>query len=328
LLTDLGARVIKVEQPGVGDYYRAILKDSPLLGGQVDIINQGKESLALDLKAREGRGVFLRLVRKADVVLENFRPGVLKKLSLSYAHLRRVNPRIVLCSVTGLGQKGRDAALAGHDVNYLGLSGLLARNRDEEGRMVVPDFQVIDLAAGYDAALRIAAALRLRDKTDTGCWIDCSMLGAGQAMARLYSGDRSKKKSPVAGGLIRYGIYETSDGRYVTLGALEPKFWQKFCEVIGRPDWGRAAASYEFLGEGALHDLREIFRGKTLRAWTSLGRSHDLCLFAVEDVPAWEEAVQRPTPKLGQQTQKILSSLGYNKKEVELLRRKGIIEGS
>jgi len=166
LLGDLGARIIKVEQPGVGDYYRAILKGSPLLGDQADIINQGKESLTLDLKNPEGRGIFLKLVRKADVVLENFRPGVLKKLSLDYLRLKKINPRVILCSVTGLGQKGPDASLAGHDLNYLGLSGLLSRNRDAGGRMVIPDFQVIDLAAGYDAAFKIAAAQAFKKCVD------------------------------------------------------------------------------------------------------------------------------------------------------------------
>jgi len=326
LLGDLGARIIKVEQPGVGDYYRAILKGSPLLGDQADIINQGKESLTLDLKNPEGRGIFLKLVRKADVVLENFRPGVLKKLSLDYLRLKKINPRVILCSVTGLGQKGPDASLAGHDLNYLGLSGLLSRNRDAGGRMVIPDFQVIDLAAGYDAAFKIAAALHQRTRSKKGAWIDVSMVGTGISMARLYSGDTFKKPSPVAGGLIRYGVYETADARHVTLGALEPKFWLNFCEAIGRKDWRRAAEGYEFLGEGARSELREIFRGKTLQEWVAIGRRHDVCLFPVEDVPSKKEAVRRPTPKVGQQTRQILKGLGYGAREIERLKKQGVIE--
>lgn len=330
LLGDLGARIIKIEQPGVGDYYRAVLKDQPLLGDQADVINQGKESLALDLKDPEGREVFLKLVRKADVVIENFRPGVLKKIGLGYSDLRKVNLRVVLCSVTGLGQKGKDASLAGHDVNYLGLSGLLARNRDANGAMVIPDFQMIDLAAGYDAALKIAAALQQRNRTKKGSWIDVSMVGSGLAMSRLYSrknaGIASEKKSKAAGGLVRYGVYETVDGRFLTLAALEPKFWRNFCRAVGRPEWSHVAESYEFLGEDARRELQGMFKQKTLAEWLELGHVHDLCLFAVEDVPLWKEAVRRPTPKLGEHSDQILRKMGYSPKQIAALRAKGVVE--
>lgn len=309
LLVELGARVIKVEQPGVGDYYRALHGSSPLLGNQVEIINQGKESLGLDLKSVTGKEIFRKLVRKADVVLESFRPGVLKKLGLDYRPLRRINPRIILCSVTGFGQKGPQKDLAGHDLNFLGLSGLLGRIRAPSGRFVIPDFQVADLAAGYEAAMKINAALVGRSKTKKGSHVDVSMKGAAVSLSRLYSGP-----TPLSGGLPRYGVYETADGKSVTLGALEPKFWSKFCGIVGRPE----TVSRE--------ELETVFRSKTQAEWSLIGEREDLCLFPVEELPAIEKPRSKPFPPLGQQTAGILRKLGYSLQEIRDLKAKRVIE--
>lgn len=326
----MGARVIKVEQPGVGDYYRAVLKGEGLLGnGQVQVINQGKESLGLDLKADEGREVFKKLVRKADVVIENFRPGVLKKLKLDYPVLKKINRSLILCSITGLGQKGERRHLAGHDLNYLGLSGLLSRIRDEEGKPVVPDFQIIDLSAGIEAAMKISAALYQRFKTGRGCWIDCAMAKTGYSLARLYAlGSRrgGEDKSVVAGGLIRYGVYRTSDGRWITLAALEPKFWSRFCRTIGRLDWAREGAEvFKFLGVERREELKRIFLTKSAAEWVEIGSREDLCLFPVEEVEDLPLKPKKSAPELGAQTSKILRSLGYRPTQIKKLKVKGVI---
>ncbi len=324
LLADYGARVIKVEQPGVGDYYRAVPSGAKLLGRQVEIINQGKEALALDLKAPEGREIFLRLVKKADVVLENFRPGTLKKLKLDYPVLRRANRSILLCSITGLGQKGPRAGLAGHDLNYLGLSGLLHRIKDREGRYVIPDFQVVDLAAGYEASLRIVAHLLQTRKSRRGAWIDVSMVGAGHSLARLYTLEEGP--SLADGRLARYDVYETADGRWVTLAALESKFWIRFCAEIGHPEWVKGTERFEVLAEEKKTMLREIFRSKTADEWIRLGAEKDLCLFLVEKIEDLDLEPQKAIPGLGQQTAKILRSIGIRPDQIRSLRSKRVIE--
>ncbi len=306
LLAELGARVIKVEEPGVGDYYRAVPHAPTLLGNQVGIINQGKESLGLNLKAPRGREIFLRLVRKADVVLESFRPGVLTRLGLGFARLKKVRPNIIVCSITGFGQKASRASLAGHDLNFLGLSGLLQRIRDGRGRPVIPDFQIADLAAGYEAAMRIAAALAGRFKAKRAFHIDVSMEAAALSLSRLYS-----SPTPLTGELPRYGLYETSDNGWVTLAALEPKFWSKFCLLIGKPE----SISRE--------ELEMVFRSRTQEEWRQLGLKEDLCLFPAE--PAKTSAVGRTFPPLGHHSVKILREIGYSLKESRTLRAQGVV---
>lgn len=305
MLAERGARVVKIEQPGVGDYYRAVPGAPALLGDQVGVINAGKESLGLDLKAPEGRGILKKLVRSADVVIESFRPGVLDKLGLGYARLRKIRPQVILCSITGFGQKGRSARLAGHDLNFLGLSGLLARIRRPSGGFVIPDFQVVDLATGYEAAMAVAAALASRPRK--GAHLDVSMHAAASSMARLYAGP-----TPLDGRLACYGHYETSDGGWVTLGALEPKFWKKFCALVGKDE----SVSRE--------ELAAVFRARPSAEWKALGEREDICLFPVCEEPE-RPRPEKPFPPLGTHTVSILRKLRYTSKEIRALKALGIV---
>lgn len=324
LLVELGARVIKIEQPGVGDYYRAVNPGKPPLGGsQVFVLNQGKESLGLDLKDPHGKEIFKKLVRKADVVIENFRPGTLKNLGLGYPVLKRINPKLILCSITGFGQKGSKSRLAGHDLNYLGLVGLLARVRDGERRMIIPDFQVVDLAAAMEAAVKISAALYARKRTRRGCRVDCSMVDAGLSLARLYS-PRLPERPFLAGGVMRYGIYETMDGKFMTLAALEPKFWARFCEMIGRPEWVKRDSGFEFRDEVKQEELKRIFKTKPRSEWVMLGEKADCCLFPVEEERHLPQ--RKRAPNLGEQTVTILKSLGYKPDQVKKLKAMGVVD--
>ncbi len=305
LLAERGARVLKIEQPGVGDYYRAVAGSPALLGDQVSVINAGKESLGLDLKSGEGKAILEKLVRKSDVVLESFRPGVLDKLGLGYARLKKIRPRIILCSITGFGQKTPRASLAAHDLNFLGLSGLLLRNRDREGRAVIPDFQLVDLAAGYEAALEISAALANR-KRKKAVHLDVTMEGAARSLSRLYSGP-----TPLSGELPRYGVYETSDGGWMTLAALEPKFWSQFCRAAGTSE----SASHD--------DLRSVFKSKSLAEWEAWGEEEDVCLFPVRECP--EQKARKRFPPLGSHTVSILRKLRYTSQEIRILKTKGVV---
>jgi alpha-methylacyl-CoA racemase len=307
LLAEQGARVVKIEQPGVGDYYRAVSNSPTLLGDQVDVINQGKESLGIDLKAPQGREIFEKLVRSADVVLESFRPGVSTKLGLGFNQLRKIRPSIILCSITGFGQKGRRARLAGHDLNFLGLSGLLTRIRDALGRSVIPDFQMVDLAAGYEAAMRISAALASRTRKKSPVHLDVSMEKAAASMSRLYS-----DPTPLAGELPCYGIYETADCQWMTLAALEPKFWSRFCDAIGKS---------EVAPRG---ELSALFRTKTMAEWAALGEREDVCLFPVVEHPQ-RPKLRKGFPPLGTHTISVLKKLRYTSKQIRELKAKGVI---
>jgi len=328
LLSERGARVIKIEQPGVGDYYRAILpQGSHLGGGSFNVLHAGHESLVLNLKYREGAGLLLKMVKNADVVLESFRPGTLSRLGLSYSKLKKVNPRIILCSITGYGQKGERSSLAGHDLNFLARTGLI--DLLDPKRSLIPDFQIVDLTAGYLAVNRILEALLVRKQTRRGAWIDVSMEAAGLSLSQVYRDPQHYySPSPLGGGLFRYGVYESCDG-WVALGALEPKFWNHFCEVIERPDW--QASGFDLgLSENSSGPTKEalsaIFKTRSSQEWEMLGRAHDLCLTAVyrlDDV-VFSDAKQK-APLLGEHTDRILKRIGYGKMELKSFRSMGVI---
>ncbi len=308
LLCEMGARVIKVEPKGIGDYHRAVIPGG-LLKSHTRIIHSGKESLELDLKSSADQVLFKKLVKKADVVLESFRPGVLDALGLGFRMLKKIRSGIVLCSITGFGQKGPQSRLAGHDMNFVGLSGLSHKMRDARGRPVLPDFQIADMAAGMEAAMKIAAALAQRGnkirKTAKGAHIDVSMLGAARSWARFCEFEETTP-TILGGTLARYNVYETADGKWVTLGALEEKFWKKFCGLIDKPEWGHLALSDE---KAIRRQLEAVFKSKTQQEWMAFGERADVCLFPVFEKPNFPGPSKKP-PSVGAHRRKILKELG------------------
>ncbi|HWU90746.1 MAG TPA: CaiB/BaiF CoA-transferase family protein, partial [Kofleriaceae bacterium] len=183
VLADLGADVVKVEDPRVGDYLRAFPPAKGGLSGRYLAVNRGKRSLALDLKAPAGRDAFLRLAERADVVVETFRPGVLDKLGVGYARLAERNPKVVVCSISGFGQTGPYAHRAGHDLDYIGLAGVLAMGGPAAGAPVMPGVQIADLAGGsLWGATAILAALFGRERTGRGAHLDISMTEGALAL--------------------------------------------------------------------------------------------------------------------------------------------------
>ena len=234
MLADFGAEVIKVEEPGSGDYGRFM---PPYGAGGMSLffttINRNKRSITLNLKTEEGRAIFLRLVRDADVVLESFRPGVMERLGLGHERLREVQPGIIYCVISGYGQDGPYRLRAGHDLNYAGYAGLLHYNRGPNGEPAMPPTQLGDLAGGsFLAVVGILAAVVGRTQTGEGRKIDVSMTeGVMSLLPLVASAYLNTGKAPrpghsaLDGGLPCYNIYETKDGRHVTLAALEPKFW-------------------------------------------------------------------------------------------------------
>jgi crotonobetainyl-CoA:carnitine CoA-transferase CaiB-like acyl-CoA transferase len=242
LLADMGAEVLKIEPPA-GDPMRAVgPRDAAGAGVFHAAVNAGKTVLRIDLKRAEGRAAFLDLVREADVVIEGFRPGVMDRLGLGWTMLRSVNPRLILCSLSGYGAEGPLAGAAGHDNNYLAASGVMHRNGEAAPTFLDPP--VADTTGALFAAMSILGALRARDADGQGCHLDVALADVPMtlqlfAIAGLgATGEVPQRNATyLNGGAAYYRTYACADGRHVTLGAIEPKFWASFCAAAGRPDW-------------------------------------------------------------------------------------------
>jgi alpha-methylacyl-CoA racemase len=374
LLADFGADVLKVEDTGMGDYIRW---SPPFYEGAHDSaksalflsLNRNKRSIRLDLKHERGREALLRLVREYDVVLESFRPGVLDRLGVGYERMREENPGVVYCAISGYGQAGPKRDASGHDMNYLGLIGLLGLTGERGGEPVQAAGQIADLGGGaLMAAFGILAALRERDSSGEGQLVDVSMSDGALSwlamVAATYFADGTVPRRgdlPLAGSLVCYRPYECADG-WVTLGALEPKFWQAWCRGVEREDL--VAKQFERPGSPAHAEVREIFKGRTRTEWEAFARRHDCCLeplleldealeselvrereMVVElEQPGAERTVRQlgvpvklgrtpgehgrlPGPALGEHTEEALLAAGYSEAEVAELLRSGAAAG-
>ena len=240
-LAEAGAEVIKIERPGTGEDIRHY---EPRWGGEsinFAMLNRGKKSVAVDLKNVAERERLHPLIQSADVLVEQFRPGVMKRLELDYASVSRINPAIIYCSITGYGQNGPKRDRAGHDVNYIGDAGLLSLSMGSAETPVVPPGLIADIAGGsYPAVINILLALRNRDQTGEGAYLDIAMtdgvlpfmywaIGNGVG-ANRWAGNGDER---VTGGSPRYRLYPTADGRFIAAGPLEDKFWMAFADAIG-----------------------------------------------------------------------------------------------
>src|SRR5436305_342005 len=294
MLADFGADVIKVEEPNSGDYGRIMPPHGP--GGMslyFTAINRNKRSVTINLKSEQGREIFLRMVSKADVVLESFRPGVMERLGLGYEQLKEHYPRIIYCAITGYGQDGPYRLRAGHDLNYAGYAGLLNYNRGPHGEPAMPATQLGDLAGGsYMAVIGILTALVGRTQTGEGRMIDVSMTEGVMsllplfAIAYLNTGEAPRPgHSALDGGLPCYNIYEAKDGKHVTLAALEPRFWHTFCTHTGHLE---LLPFHAPVGPGerdeAIEVLRAIFKTKTRDEWVTELAEIDACVGPVYDI--------------------------------------------
>jgi alpha-methylacyl-CoA racemase len=279
-LAEFGAEVIKVEAPE-GDPARNTGE-----GYVFNAHNRGKKSMVINLKQPEEKMVALDLLAKADVVVESFRPGVMEKLGLGYEAVKKVNPGIVYCSLTGYGMNGEMSSLGSHDLNYMSLSGALAQMKDSEGRPIHPTHTFSDYIGGMAASERILAALVARGKTGEGSYHCVSI---ADSMASLMANHVLIEKetgypngiSVLNGTIIGYGLYETKDGRYVSLGALEPKFWRNFCQAVEREDWLSAHFSRPDNTNPVYLELIELFKSKSLLEWADFGMKVDCCLTPV-----------------------------------------------
>jgi crotonobetainyl-CoA:carnitine CoA-transferase CaiB-like acyl-CoA transferase len=357
VLADMGADVVKIEDPKLGDYLRAFPPGKGGMSGRFLAINRGKRSLALDLKAAPARDALLRMVEKADVVVESFRPGVMDKLGIGYAALAARNPKIVVCSISGFGQTGPYVERAGHDLNYIALAGVLGMTGPRGGAPQMPGVQIADLAGGaLWGATAILGALVGRERNGKGAHLDISMTEGSLALlaaefGNLFCGaNPSRGTETLNGAAACYGIYRTKDDRYLSVGALEPKFWIALNQAIGRAP-NVAEIVDEKLQDKTRSELAAIFATKTAREWTDFFADRD-CL--VELVLEPHEVVDHPLhrardvffeidggegvgpikqvrtpigtpahasapPRLGQQSQAVLREYGFSDDEIKTL---------
>ncbi|MBP2295732.1 crotonobetainyl-CoA:carnitine CoA-transferase CaiB-like acyl-CoA transferase [Azospirillum rugosum] len=244
LLVDAGADVIKVERPGRGDEMRGYEPKAGPDGIGFALLNRGKRSITLDLKAPDAVDRLMPLLRTADVLVEQYRPGVMDRFGLGYQALSAINPGLIYCSITGYGQTGPKAAAAGHDLNFVADSGMLSLAAGADGAPVLPAVQVGDIGGGaYPAVVNILLALLQRNRTGRGCHLDIAMaenLFAFQywALGIAVAGGQGPRPGGelLTGGSPRYQLYRTADGRFVAAAPLEDKFWENFCTIIGLPD--------------------------------------------------------------------------------------------
>ena len=294
MLAQAGAEVIKVERPGIGDEMR-IYKDAFGDNGVTfALLNSGKRSVTANLKDPQDNDKIKAIIRDSDVVVEQFRPGVMAKLGLDYDSLSQSNPGLVYCSITGFGQSGTKAAVAAHDLNYVADSGMLALGDNRSGKPAIPPLLAADIAAGtYPAVMNIFAALLLRSATGKGCYIDVSMtdnlfplmfwsLGLGWG-----SGNWPQNGGQLlTGGSPRYQVYTTSDNRYLSVAALEDRFWNTFCEAIG---FDRTNIDETNDPEEVITAIQKKIKGKSSDQWRAIFADKDACSLIVNTL---EEAVQ------------------------------------
>jgi len=295
LMAEAGAEVVKIERPGSGEDMRAYPPHWGADGVNFALLNRGKKSLALDLKNPEQRAKLGPLLARADIIVEQFRPGVMQRLGLDYESVAKVNPRIIYCSITGYGQTGPKRDAAGHDLNYIGDAGLLALSMGNGDQPVVPPALIADIAGGaYPAVMNILLALTERAQTGKGRYLDIAMtdnlfpfmywaLGEGIATGQ-WPGNSG---SLVTGGTARYRLYPTRDGQVVAAAPIEHKFWQNFCSVIG------IESQYADDKDSAATVARvaAIIRGKDAVHWENRFREQDCCCTVVKSA---REAVTDP----------------------------------
>jgi crotonobetainyl-CoA:carnitine CoA-transferase CaiB-like acyl-CoA transferase len=292
-LADLGADVVKIEDTRAGDYARTLAPGAaPPPRGMTAwfrAINRNKRSLALDLKAPEGRAAFTALAGGADVVVEGFRPGVVRSLGIDYPQLSAVNPRIVYCSVSGYGQDGPRALDAGHDVNYLGYAGALHATGERGGRPALANLQIADLLGGAaSAAIGILGALYGAQRDGVGRYVDVAMADAVLAhqvfaLGALEDdgGEAPRGDGLLTGGVPCYGVYATADGGWLAVGALETKFWVALCDALARPDLVALQFARGDEGARARDALAGVFAARTRAQWCERLAGVDCCVTPV-----------------------------------------------
>lgn len=367
VLGEYGAEVVKIEEPTDGDYARQIPPFNRGWSQRHAMDNFDKLSVGLDLKADEGVDVFEDLVQSADVVVENFRPGVMARLGIDYETLSSWNDSVVYCSITGYGQTGPYRDLPGHDLNYLGVAGIVGLTGRGGGPPAIPGGMVADASAGVHAALGVLAALLERARTGSGEYVDVSMTDVSMAPMLPYLAQYLSTGDPPRRGRGRYlgspcyDVYEASDGAYLSVGALEPKFWENLCDAIDRSDLVSSHLADDPEERNRVREaLESVFARRPREEWLDDLHAADVPaapVNAVEEVVRDSHVQERgmivdvphpeggsvettghpltygselrppgaPAPALGEHTSQLLGDFGYDETELAELHRRGVI---
>ena len=358
LFADMGADVIKIEEPVKGDYARDFVPRRGDFACWFMEVNRNKKSVALDLKQESDRTLFLELAKTAQVVVESYRPGVLEKLGVDFATVRKVNPKIVYCSITGYGKQGPLVKQADHDIGYQSVAGLISLSGEKDGKPAIPGVLAADMQASAMAGMSILAALHHAERTGEGQEISISLFDTCLALvpgvSATYFGNgfvNMRGNNWLSGANPNYNVYRTKDGRYMSVGCLEEKFWKNLCRVLERPDLVpaiREEDKYPWLKQ----ELATVIAGKTMREWVELAKGSDACFapvlnydeaLASEQVKADEMvldvedkelgkyktmgfvtkfsgtpcALYRRAPRLGEHTEEILKEIAKKKADCE-----------
>lgn len=303
MLADMGAEVVKVEAPNRPDLVKYLGPMDGDVSATFRHLNRSKRSLALDLKQPEAKKIIYQLIQQYDIVIEQFRPGVMDKLGIGYEKLKEINPKIIFCSITGYGQTGPLRNRAGHDINYLSLAGVTSYSYRKNQIPVPSGVQVADIAGGsMPAVIGILAAVYHREKTGEGQQIDISLTDVAFSLNAMYGpGYLVGKEEPNPESLLLnggsfYDYYETKDHRYLSIGSLEPQFQTKLCELIGDPSLIKLSGSTLVEDQLAFKEiLIKAIKQKTLEEWVRiLENDFDGC---IEPVLSFAEAVNHPQLK-------------------------------
>jgi crotonobetainyl-CoA:carnitine CoA-transferase CaiB-like acyl-CoA transferase len=367
ILADMGMEVIKVEEPAKGDFCRHLPPFYNNEGALFTFLNRNKRSITLDLKSVEGKEIFLKMVATADVVLEGFKPGLMESLKLDYKEVKKANPAIIYCSLSGYGQSGPYKDRAGHDINYNALAGILSMTANEFGPCL-PGILLADVAGGLASVIAILMGLLYREKGGQGHYIDVSMFDVlfswfsltNVAESIALDTSLTRGETTFTGKLACYQVYKTKDNKFVSLGALEQKFWEQFCETIGREDL-RDGYLKEERQAYLKKELGQMFASKVKDEWMNLFADKDFCFEPVKSVqeslsdlhvlarglifeagdspkggmkqinlPFKSSALKDPPyyskpPLIGEHTDSILLELGFSSSEIEQYRHKRVV---
>lgn len=296
MMADLGAEVIKIEDPKAPDYTRFFPPQKGSLSLNYLSINRSKKSITLDLKSETGVNKFFELVKTADIVIDSFRPGVLQKMGLDYESAKKHNEKIIYVAVTGYGYNGPYKYKAGHDLNYIGYAGMLGLTGDKD-KPVIPACQTADVAGGsYPTIVACLSALWARERTGKGQFVDVAMTDCVMPLLSMQFGEalnanvQLRRGEPMlSGGMANYNVYKCKDEKWIALGSLEPKFWQGVCVMLGKPDWMPRMMPVPEMVEALKKDLQELFLTKTRDEWVKEAEGHDICLSPILDLEEVEK---------------------------------------
>lgn len=356
ILADHGARVISIEDKR---FAGEALKNNT--------VNRNKQHMTLNLKTSSGRDIFYKMARAADVIIEGFRPGVTERLGVDYRFISSINRRIVYCSITGYGQTGPYREVAGHDANYLSIAGVLDLIGEKERPPSIPGIQIADMAGGgMNAVIGILLALYNREKTGRGQYIDISMTDGSLSLLSLVLNLQQLTGRPVrrANGFLShryacYNTYETADGRYLSIGAVEGRFWKPLCEYFGIPEY--IPLQYDDSRRKEIIDFfRTTFKSRALAEWEIALKDIDTCWAPIRQLPEvladplfaerkmvveierpdgdrlqalgvpvkldkTPGAVRTAPPDFGDSTAEVLSEFGYTPDEIRSFSEEGVV---